>query len=508
MVGRKYQNRKAQTKKAALIKTTTTVFKKRNPKSKRGPNQSVTKGTEAIFRAARSLMNAKINNTSAKPKAKGLAMALCNPACCPNLRVVADICNADSTVATQLHSYATYKQSALSTAATYNTTQPLGTGTLVLFRDPLRSYVQYEANPNNSTYVYVANFVNSLATAYVSYQTVPADSATNITPLWFDASSAFKPHGSSMYVAENEGYAWFWLDKDTVLTVTQATAVPADAVYLYRFDGNVSQSSLASMTFAGGVSVTFAPTQAGYYNLEYVNSSIATSNKVSVSFQGSGDVYAQHAAPFIGDHLPLLKEARVNAASLMMSPVANMFSLNGSIMAAWLEPSNLWYEYTSQEVLSELISSRTFPFKSGIYSFLKPHKVQEFNYYNYTTVNQAGIITGCRFPLVPAARPVLFGYVVDPTTSTGTNIALGCEYVLTYICNLELVSNDQWHEDHLANTTFADFESALEAVKVVDPFHENPLHGTDIVQGLKRGFSGAKRHLSAMGATLSSLFHT
>lgn len=433
-----------------------------------------------------------------------LAMGLCNPMSCPNLRLVADVSNADSTVATQLHSYATYKQSTLSSAAVYANYQPLGTGTVVLFRDPLRAYVQFEANPSSSVYTYVAQFISPDSTTYVANQAVTAGNNT-LSPLWFTATSVYQPHESYMYVGEYMGYPWFWLDLGTTITFTQGIAEVEDTVSVYLFDGNESQSEYAIVTFTGGVARSFTASAPGYYNFEYYNA-VSTANTVAISFTGQSETFSQHAAPFVSDHLLLLREGRVNAASLMMSPVANAFNLNGTIAGAWLEPNALWWQYLNQKTLSKLESSREFAFNTGIYAFIKPHSQGEFQYFNYVTASQTGIVTACRYPLIPAARPVIYSYQVDTTTSSSNNVSLGCEYVLTYVVNLEIVTNDQWHEDHLASSEFRDFMDALSAVRHVEPFHENPLHAKDIINGLKRGFNFARKHVGVIGGALSKIF--
>lgn len=437
---------------------------------------------------------------------KDLAMAICNPASCTNLRFKSNPSNADATVAVQLHTYATYKQATLSATHVYSAAQPLGTGTLALFRDAFRAYVQYECNPDSETHTYNASFPNNIGTAYVDTAYINQKATLSLAPNWLVAQTTFRPHGINLYPGLDDAeYRWIWMDKADVATFTQASAANKTGwVYVYLWDGSASQLVHAVAAFSGSVA-TFTSTLMGYYNFEVENTDSADF-MVGFSISGASETYSHHPAPAVEDHFGILTNYRLDAASLMMSPVSNVTVMNGSIIAAWLSPGQAWYNYLDNKVTATLMGAERFDFKTGVYGFLKPHSEADFTYLN--NVSMVGsIVTKIGFSMSPHTRTTVFNYLVDATTMQNTtNMALGCEYVLTYIANMEMVCNDQFHEQHLPSSSYSEFVGALEAVSTVSPYHENPLHWSDITKALRTGFGFVKKHAGTLGTALSAMF--
>lgn len=437
---------------------------------------------------------------------KIIAAALCNPESCPNLRIKSNPADADATVAIQLHTFATYTQSSESASHVYSASQPLGTGVLALFRDAFRAYVQFEANPGSAVYSYTAYGVDAQGLGNtVNIPVGPAELFT-LAPNWLLCTTSYAPHDKYLFpgISPTED-RWLWMDLGSVMTFTQSITL-ASTLYAYYWDGQSAQEAIAEVAFSSGTAA-YTCTVAGYFNFEILNTT-TTSYTVTMVYSGASETYSHHAAPNVFDHLPIMTDHRVDAASLMMSPVSNQFEVNGNITAAWLAPGQLWTGYTSPVTLGALKGAQRFPFRKGVYAFVKPHSSNDFDYV-HTVHTTNGVVTSCGFRLDDPCRTVMFSYVVDATNSTtsgAVNVAKGCEYVLSYNTGMEMVSNDQWHEQHNPGTTYPDFVAALEAVSVVTPFHENPKHWSELYEDIRLGFNKLRTHATKASTVLSTIF--
>jgi hypothetical protein len=436
-----------------------------------------------------------------------IASGIANPISCPNLRFKTNPSQADCTVAVQLHTYTTVKQPSYSSASVYdsvsNTTQPLGTTSLFMFRDAFRAYIGFTTNPSNSVYSYTAWCPNTDVSAIVSAVPVAANAATYLAPTYFKATTVYEPHDKFLYTGiGSDSYHWCWMDLGTTMTFTQSTTT-ASSLYTYFWDGNTTQSVYSEVAFSSGVA-TFTCSLMGYYNFEILNTS--TAYTVTVVYSGSSESYGHHAVANVDQHLTLMDQYRLDAASIMLSPVCASIAKNGAIVAGWLTCKADWWDYTSFGKVALLQNSRDFGFDKGVYAFIKPAEATDFNF-NDTVKNKNGITVTCGFNLLQTSKFIAISATVDTTAVAGVqNIASGLEFMLTYVANIELVTNDQWHEMHLPPGKFDDFKEALEVLSSIEPFHENPLHWRDITSALKTGFNRVREHWKPISAALSALF--
>lgn len=434
--------------------------------------------------------------------AKIIASGICNPLSCPNLRLITSPASADVTATVQLHTYTPYKQPTQSTTAVYSATFPLGNTFLALFRDAMRAYIVFTTNPSTATYTYVAyapNLAESALTTNIPME--PGFSA--FAPVYFAATSAFTPHDQYLYTGIGfDAYHYCWMDLGSTMVFTQASA-QACTMYAYLWDGNSSQYVFSvPQSFSGG-SVTYTCTRMGYYNFEFQLTGTATT--YGVVYSGASEAFGHHAAAGIQAHLSVLDSYRVNAASIMVTPICAEIVKNGAVSAAWLPGEADWTDFLTFGESAALSTGRNFPFATGIYAYLKPGDIPDFAY-SHTVKNVGGITQTAGFDLCASSRFTVINASVDATSLTSNNVATGLEFMVTYVANLEFVTNDQWHETHLPPGKYSDFTDALGAVRVVDPFHENPLHWSDITGALKKGFNFVKRFSTPISTALSAMF--
>jgi hypothetical protein len=439
--------------------------------------------------------------------ALNIAAGIANPIGCPNLRLKSNACSADMTAVVQLHAYDNYKQNTISTTRVYDAAGiiTLGNSFVALFRDAFRAYVVFTTNPSNSSYSYTANVLTTDATAVTTFWPIAANGDSYLSPLYFGATSTYQPHDQYLFTGVAYNYHWCWMDLATVMTFTQSATL-ASTLYVYLWDGKETTTVYTGgeVAFATG-SATFTCAKMGYYCFQVINST-GTAHTITVTYTGASETFAHHAVNTIKDHLTVLGQHRVNAASMLISPICPEIAKNGSINAAWYPPQNIWTDQVGFAVNSKASTCRVFPFSKGIYAYVKPSSEADL-LYSQTVIQTNHIVTDCGFDLNASSKYTAINIAVDTTVSADTPIsATGLEFLLTHVANIEIITDDQWHELESAPGAFKDFMAALEVVSSIEPYHENPLHWSDIWGVLKRGFNFVRTGATPIAAALSSLF--
>jgi hypothetical protein len=480
---------------ARILKVT-----KRKPGNK-GQVQAM--ATAKAIATRRNYFASKTKNSIALNIAAGIA----NPIGCPNLRLKSNACTADMTAVVQLHAYENYKQNTISTTKVYDAAGivTLGNSFIALFRDAFRAYVVFTTNPSNSSYSYTANVLTTDATAVTTSWPIAANGDSYLSPLYFEATTTYRPHDQYLFTGVAYNYHWCWMDLATVMTFTQSATL-ASTLYVYLWDGKETTTVYTGgeVAFATG-SASFTCANMGYYCFQVINST-ATAYAITVTYTGASETFAHHAVNKIKDHLSVLGQHRVNAASMLISPICPEIAKNGSINAAWYPPQNMWTDQVGFAVSSNASTCRVFPFSKGIYAYVKPSSETDLQY-SQTVIQTNHIVTDCGFDLNASSKYTAINIAVDTTLSGDTPIAAtGLEFLMTHVANIEIITDDQWHELERAPGAFKDFVAAFEVVSSIEPYHENTLHGSEMWGVLKRGFNFVRSGATPIATALATLF--
>lgn len=429
-----------------------------------------------------------------------LGRAICLPGSCPNLRLKPTAGDSHPTAAVSLHLATNVKQPTL--AGTY-TSVPQGNSFVAVFRDPFRAMIQFVTNSAGATYSYTAYFRPPITGGIVgTYSTLAGEGSyvDDLEPIYWQGTSTFLPHGKYLYPGIADDRSAVWLDYNATIAVTQSSSDTNAHLVVSVYDGGFEE--VQSITFAAS-SATYTQTIAtgGYMQLRYLTST-TTANTLTVTLTGTGDVFAHFAVPNAINHLPQLVRNRVNAVGVLLSPSASLLNVSGTIFGGDIEGNNMWYNFVTSTSISNLppTNYEDFKFAVGMYAWLKPGDINELTMKN-SVVYDGSFATRAAFNLTDPSRYLVFSLTSDVTGTT----APGLEFLMTVNWDLEYQTSDQWFETHLPTGTFFDTEMALEAICKIKVFHENPLHMSDIVNGLKGGYNLFRRHAPKFGKIMSIL---
>lgn len=490
--------------------TKTIVVNTPKPKGKKGKPKKEKKAQIVIVtpKKAKKVIKQKlrgvVSNINGGMLAKKIAAAICLPGTCPNLRLRESAFDSNYTAVDSLHSLLSIKQP--TNLGTY-TSMPVGNSFVALFKDPLRSAIVFQPNPNTGSvaqvYSYVGYFRNgaNVNSYYSNINTNATGEVELFEPLYFVSGGAWAPHGTRLYPGSVAGgNLYFWVDYNATVTVVQSSAdTSADAIFYIWSGKDELVSSLKFSTTT--VTFTQALTSGGYIRVAYLsNNATPVATNLTVTITGSGDVFAHLAVPNVESHYNQLTKTRVNAASILISPIASVLNENGTLSGGFIENAKPWYNYTnSTSVLSLPIGFfDEWSFKLGMYAFVKPSDIAEYSYHEYCTYDASGLSKSA-FNLESPSRYLVMCGSVDVQSAA----ALGLEFLLTLNWDLEYQSTDQWFETHKAGSTAYDTMNAVEIVSGIPIFHENPLHWKDITGAIAGGFNFVKKHATKFAKAFS-----
>lgn len=439
-----------------------------------------------------------------------VAASFANPCGTPDFRITVPG-DSSPTCTALLHNVSTYDLSTVK--GTYSDVVPIGSMPLTLFRDPFRSVVKLIPN------------VAGTAMSYTTMNTVAVEAAGFHYPAWpfLKSNGSFSPHGTHLFFgrcAEEGRLRFVWCDRHTKLVLTSTTYNASDLVSVYKLvDSDTLDhiETLASVSIDTGASetFTFTPSSEGYYALSLnlaakVVGRVVTSLVLSsVSGGDFGDCFGHLATPQIENHLSVMRKSRVNAASVLISPVANVLNRNGIIHGIVHTSTVEWITKIQTEDINLLpgVEDLTFgrrQYEKGMYAYLKPGGLSELSWKYEVSDSANGGLFDVSYPLDSNENTVSVVVTCSKATDTATPSAI---VELTVFHSMEWVPvADQWNETHLAPTGGLDLLLAIDELRLLPVFFDNPIHLKAIKEGLARAarFVGAGRH--GFAAILSSLF--
>lgn len=413
---------------------------------------------------------------------------------------------------TTLHAVGPLQQT-LGNAGTYSGVSS-GTYIQYLFRDVLRSTVQFVANPTvggvTPTYSYTAQFVTNSALAL--YTLYPADASEEVeldvlslydTNAASTSSTFFHPHGPVLYPGQALGRKAIYMDIGAVITWTQSVGSSSMELLTYLWDGmnfNLVGTKISFAASTAVFTVTAGTYSQGYYAFAVQDTS-ATANHLSAILTGNGDVFGHRSIPQVEGQLINLQQSRVLANSLLISNTASAMNVEGSVWAAQFPGSELWYNRQTSASIGlarDLYDGRA---ATGVYGWLKPYKTSDFDY--RAVISQNGsIVTNSSFPLDNSSP---FIVMTVNTVSTGTTWP-GLDLLLTQAMAIEFVTQSQWYENELPMMTTLARIQAIDKLEAVPQFSENPTHLENIWESIKYGGRFIKENRSAIGGAVAALY--
>jgi hypothetical protein len=165
----------------------------------------------------------------------------------------------------------------------------------------------------------------------------------------------------------------------------------------------------------------------------------------------------------------------------MFTNTAAELNLGGTIAAVQTGEADHWLDYLSTGgvlgTISKQIDSKIMNMSNGMYGFLKPTGPEDFHYKEDIDLNASGIMVDSTYSI---DKPGSF-LIMCPNCPT----AAGCSGYYTISYAIEYITPDPWREVEYATVNEIEFGNALNQIRLLPQFHENPLHLSDLWEGIK-----------------------
>jgi len=385
---------------------------------------------------------------------------------------------------------------------------PITDGCAFVFRCAERAYVVYNPNPAGKTYTYQAYFANDPQPPSTSYPPTSLGGVGEVpfAPAYWNAVSTFTPHGSTLFCGTDglSQYRYMYMEAGVVVTATTdllsgLSSANEVVLYLRRWvDGSVYDiaENATQGTGVGGLActVTVPANKGGYIAVTFsvrdhttkVGNPAVNVGFQSLKFEGANAVFEHHCLPGYENNVGSADGTRIMSASCMLSNDASPLNRQGKIAMVQSPEKYEWTHWVDGgfQAVSSAQGSQTLVADNGMYGFLKPTKTTDFDFYSYSDTIGGNVVASqyplksetaylvCYFQCVNAAAST---DLTTPTQDFHWTIAYGCEYQTA----------DIWRSLDVSIYSADVCRKALEQLKNIPQFHENPLHVAEIWQKIK-----------------------
>jgi hypothetical protein len=397
-----------------------------------------------------------------------------------------------------------------SAGTTYPQLAPLETAAF-LFRQPERNAILYQQNVAGALKGYTATMSDPQGGApnnVIVLDGIPGE-LYPIIPTQFNSAQPYSPHGPILFPGSCKRSLgrFIWCDTCDELQVTVVSILSAGTVTptmdYFGPDGLViGFSSLFATTLVVGtpeiLTLKAAGSPAGYYALHLSGTSATSGFSWQVynyNLGGIGSCFAHLALPGLSSNYQAVAGCRILGTSLMYTNTAAAIQLGGTVAMTQTNADDSWLSYVNTTSVLSLISketdSKTLNTTNGMYGFLKPTDPTDFDYKTHTKLGPTGSIIDSYYPIDEQGSFIAQAVLVPAVA--------GAAGYYTVNNNVEYLTEDVWRATSPALASVRDFSVALDRIKNIDPFHENPLHLSEIWNGLKNAVSGVSQAVMKYG---------
>jgi len=364
-----------------------------------------------------------------------------------------------------------------------------GNSFVAVFRSPARSLIYLDPNAASNACTYVGYFSSNTLPTLALPISADYDSVLPLVYLGILSGQTYKPHGAVLYCGTHDSQPGFWIDGSLAhpagISFQFADIINAE-IDNYRLEGNswVNGTPLAFNASTAGFNVVIP----GYYSfrLRMIGTNPATTLQL-FSYANSGSQIMCHlpANVTVGNEA-LMSDIRTLTASICVTNEASDLYRSGMAVGAQIPGNEAWWSFAQGNPLKNLSgqnksNSGRLLLDKGIYGFLKITNAEDVNFestFNVSMVAGTPQFVGVEFALIPKRDYLFIGM---ETASVGGSYPGGDLY-LTAAWALEYRTNSQLIEQELTNYTTAETIVAVETLRRMPQWHENPLHLSDMLQ--------------------------
>jgi hypothetical protein len=368
-----------------------------------------------------------------------------------------------------------------------------------LFGNPLRSYIQYDPNPNGTRFTYEVQNVDGTTTWPLTQAAAVGGNyiTQELIPRWATATTSYQPHGAVLFPGfDNGGHYYLWVDsgansppdaaglaRGLVVTLTTApVAAVAGYIDWWIWTGKYPARYQRQTITTGRTVYSVAPPSVGaymYVTIQLREDLSPLTQSASLMVDCEGPVWGHHCVSDITTLLTSAYGIRVNSASLRIQNDASPLYRDGKIVSVTVPANSSWISIASQgvEFLSTLSEYRERTADKGYYGVLLPDSdadVSEFYddiaasaFADQPTLNQAA------FPLVERRPYKIVGIRV--VQANGRSLTFDVTHTIEYLTNNKLVAQA------LSNFSEQDLTAAIVIASTMETDYDNPVHWRDIL---------------------------
>lgn len=320
--------------------------------------------------------------------------------------------------------------------------------------------------------------------------------------------SSYQPHGPILMageVEENKDLRFFWLDDYATLTLNYSSASAFNIALSYWSPddfrptyGTLACGLGANQTIVLKSLVSSGTNAGGYYALSINSTTNQAISINSLNIAGSDEVYCHLCAPGLYPIIGGVGSHRTIGSSLMFTNKASEINRQGKIITAQLPRGSYWTNYASAsyDQISSLPDSKPFEAKNGCYAFTKPTDRTDFEFKN-EWLTQVGVLIDCYYELDSDSPPIVICANISATT--------GQDAYWTHAYSIEYFTTNQWLPVGTSRVSHELGSTALDQLKLIYQFHENPLHIGEIWNNIKRVSAKAMKFVQDYGPTAVAL---
>jgi len=356
------------------------------------------------------------------------------------------------------------------------------------FRHPVRALVFRDDNEASVNFQYSAIFdYNNSQQNHFTFTDDMLVTAEPMNPIALKAATTYQPHGLYLYPGEFEEENFIWADTGDIITLAFPAIVSGKSItaYIYKFQGNeVEFVADVTQNSVGLTTLTYTFIDNMYFSIRILHVGL-TNTQVDFDLTGAGPVYCQRTINTLFEQLPALDTGRILSVSLHVQNTANELDRNGEV-AGYQVPKNLEWQSFIQDYrkTSSASQAKTFEAPKGIYGFLRPTTITEFEYLNFVDTDpEYGYVSRTSFPLVTNSEYLTVAITAGVGASTSNT---GRKFTIKVCHTFEFMSESQWFDKQEPPNNQKTVEEALVTMRAIPNWHENPSHIKDLMDAIFR----------------------
>jgi hypothetical protein len=390
---------------------------------------------------------------------------------------------------------------------------------LAISRDPLHAFVHLIRNQTFSAWTQVVTF-NTVGLS--TTLTMGTRTASSGPPLRTFLPIAYATVNSGNIGASlsdvktfgnaGEGRPCLFINgtatRTTTVTLTNSVAAyynTSDGVIVEQWLGSgwVPYASNQGTGSSNALSITI--NSPGYYSFCWSQQQTSTADPgLGMTLSGTSDFWAIEPIPGMWARMSVMNAARITSTAMLVSNRAPEMYEGGQIVGAQLSPgTNLLAQATVANIQSAA-GSYEGDAKKGIYAYHRCTDIKDFALARIAE-NYQGTIIAVNLPDLDPPGGWLATAIHCPVVAGAATAYPGANYNFNVFWHVEYSTIDTWterFETRLRNETFL---RALDDLRRLKQFHENPLHWTDVMKFIKQVGSKFTPLLTAASTAIPAL---